>query len=424
MRALIWAFVERIVPRAASALVSLLLAIFLTPTAVGLYSWAIVVLMLVQNCTDVAARQTVMLHEGTASCDWFLARYRWVAGISGVVVMLGTVAVLVVAHPEARLAAAGLLPIIIVPAMSAYELTAVVSLQLSGRWHVVARAQGVAATASLLLTVPLVVVTHSLVAAATQAGLSEVLFAIFVTRRYRSAGLSAVRERHPGGPSTRQISREFSETAGYALLGWGQSQADRAAIGAFAGTSALGLYSISSSVGRSVGEAAANASATVARAQIGNLRTSASDALRGVMERSLIRSLIAVTACVLATIVGSELVLGPLLGPKWAKALAIVPMISASIIPTLIAWNVSSVLQVQGRMPHALVARSLGLAMAFPIAIVAAHSLSAAADLVVVRDALVAGLMLAAAGRAAPWRAAAFGAVLMAAVVVLAMYLG
>ena len=318
--------------------------------------------------------------------------------------MVVAVGVLYGLHPSERTAALALLPMALVPMFSAIELRAVVALQAAHEWRRFARAQAIAAVSSLGVTVPVVLVTRSLVAASLQAALSEFLFAVLTTRAVRQIGFVTRLPEDRFANARSRLLREYGAAVTYTVLGWGQNQADRVAVGFSAGTATLGAYSLATSLARSAGEAASNASVNVLRAQIGNVELHTDRALRTVAEASLKRSLGLLLVLVMLTVAGTEFAIRPVLGAAWRPALDVVPALSTGTIPNLVEWSTTSVLQAQGRLRRALPFKAIGILFALPIGIVAASSLQTAAWLALSRDVFVAVAMLICAGSAAPWK--------------------
>jgi O-antigen/teichoic acid export membrane protein len=198
------------------------------------------------------------------------------------------------------------------------------------------------------------------------------------------------------------VEREFKHVAAYSGLGWLQAQSDRVAVGAAAGPSILGVYSLAWSVARSIGDGLALSTANVLRASIATV--SSLEAVRSTSTALLGRALVLSTAIAAGISTVAILILEPLLPRAWDEALDIVPVLALSTIPTAIAWSLTVVLIQTGRVRMAVPIKTLGVLAAAPIAVAAMSSLTLAAWFAAGRE-LALMLMLAASGRdATPWR--------------------
>lgn len=417
---LAWSVFERVLPRAASALIMLVLAARLAPSVVGVYAWMVLALTLVQTVGDTAARQTAVVHDGTVAGARFIGRFRvWSATVGGAVLAAVVVTLAVTQAGEDRWQAIALAPFALVPTASAAGLDALVRMQRSGRWKDIAANQAWSSTASLLCSVPTLLVTGSLLASALQALLAEAGFAVLNRRR-------AARPAPPvdtGGRAAEPaggVFHDYLHTALFALLGWGQGQTDRLSIGALAGGERLGQYAFAMSLSRSIGDAVALASINVLRPVLAEAAVGGRGSeIVPLAEASLRRSLALAVAAAVATSVGAQLVVAPFLASDWDPALALVPVLALAVAPAVVAWSVTAILQVERRMRWASPVKAVGVLLSLPIGVVALHDLQLAAWLVNVRELIVMALLLLAARHRAPWRGAllALGVVVIGAAV-------
>ncbi|ROR82425.1 Membrane protein involved in the export of O-antigen and teichoic acid [Plantibacter flavus] len=402
---LAWSVLERVLPRAASALIMLVLAARLAPSVVGIYAWMVLALTLVQTIGDTAARQTAVVHAGTASGALFIGRFRvWSAVIGGALLAVVVVALLLTQAAQDRWQVLALAPFVFVPAASAAGIDALVRLQRSARWKDIASNQAWSSTCSLLCSVPTLLVTESLLASALQALLAEAGFAILNRRR-------AARLERPADTGTRRpeltggVFRDYLHTALFSLLGWGQGQTDRLSIGALAGGARLGQYSFAMSLSRSIGDAAALAAINVLRPVLAEAaRDGRGSEIVAVTEASLRRSLALTVVAAVATTIGVHLFVAPFLADDWNPALALVPVLALSVAPSVVAWSVTAVLQAESRMRWASPIKAVGVLLSLPVGVVALTDLQLAAWLVNARELIVMALLLLAARHRAPWR--------------------
>jgi len=417
---LAWSVLERVLPRAASALIMLVLAARLAPSVVGIYAWMILALTLVQTVGDTAARQTAVVHDGTASGARFIGRFRvWSAVVGGALLSVVVMALLLTQAEQDRWQALALAPFVLVPAASAAGIDALVRLQRSGRWKDIASNQAWSSTCSLLCSVPTLVATGSLLASALQALLAEAGFAVLNRRRAARLGRGADTGTRPS-ELTGGVFRDYLHTALFALLGWGQGQTDRLSIGGLAGGSRLGQYAFAMSLSRSIGDAAALAAVNVLRPALTEAaRDGRGSEIVAVTEASLRRSLVLAVVAAVATSIGVELIVAPFLADDWDPALALVPILALSVAPSVVAWSITAVLQAESRMRWASPIKAVGVLLSLPVGLVALQDLQLAAWLVNARELVVMALLLLAARHRAPWRGAllALGVVLVGAAV-------
>ncbi|HXH36679.1 MAG TPA: hypothetical protein VNJ54_20050 [Plantibacter sp.] len=419
---LAWSIVERVLPRMASALVMLVLAAVLTPEIVGVYAWMVLSLTLVQTVGDTAARQTAVIHAGTIAGARFVWRFRVATTLAGGAALAIVVLMLLLTQDEPmRWQVVALLPFVLVPGCSALGLDALVSLQLAGRWRDIASAQAVSSLASLCCSIPTLLLTQSLLASALQATLAELGFAL-LNRRRAARLLRDTTETvipapvAPGAPAdgepnhvapVRSAARDYLHTAVFALLGWGQGQTDRLSIGTLAGTAQLGQYSFAMSLSRSIGDAAAVAAVNVVRPVLAEAaRTGRRSEAARIAEGSLRRSIPLAALAAVVTTAAVQLGVAPFLGASWDPALALVPILSLAVVPSVVAWTITAILQADDGMQWASWIKAIGVVLSVPIGIVALTDLQFAAWLVSGRELLIMGLLLLAARRQAPWRGA------------------
>lgn len=378
MFAISLSFAERLIPRVASAIVMLLLAIYLSPTEVGIYASLLIGLTLVQAISDGAIRQIAVGAVGFPKGERFLRQYTRVASLAGTLVMMGIYGLVVWSSAPADKSQAALLaPVVLVPFAAAIRTRGLALIQSHGDWGLLARLQAVASGASLAISVPTLVLTESLLASALQLVMAEALFTVGVLTRSKRIVPSPAAGEGFGGL------REFTHMSLYSLASWAQSQADRILLTWWAGVSRLGLYSFSSSIARAGADALSIATANVTRPYMLRTRDLTT------FERALYRSLAVALVTYTLTVAGTYFVLDPLLAPVWDESLQAVPVMALSVFPTVVAWSLTSVLTAHGRVAWATPIKVGGMILAVPIALAAVHSIEAAAWLVVLREILV-----------------------------------
>lgn len=372
---------ERVLPRASSALVAILLAYATSPDIVGIYTWLTLGVTLYLSVADGAARQVAVLAWRSSTGLDLIKRYARIAGPSGLLV-LSLVAIIVGALTGRWDLIASASPIIFVPLVNVRSVAATALMQVSGQWRSLALIQSVAAASSLVASVPLLLATASLLGPALQLLLTEAIFTFLVRRKVRLTGLN---ERAASLTEGERLGGAFAHLSAQAALGWVQGQADRLLLGGFAGTSALGSYSLALAIGRNPGDAVSMATANVARSAVVG-EASLHDA-RAILDKLLVRALAAAAVLVTLLILAVQLILPLLLNTDlWGQSIAAAGPILLSMIVTVYAWSVSPVLVQFGYGKALTYIKLVGLAFAPAVAIGAMWNLQIAAWLVLSRE--------------------------------------
>lgn len=377
-----------------------LVALFMPPSVLGAYTWVVLGLTLLQSAFDVAVRQVAVSALGSRAGDRFLTRYQWTFGTVGVLFTSAIIcALLLTQPPEIHDAILMLVPITFAPVAMAAGTKAVARLQRAGRWKTLASAQTVAVLASLAISLPLLVLTRSILGSAIQLMAVEVVFALAAFWSGRSLTTGSPWGARP--PNSSEIRTQFRDASTYSTLGWGQGQSDRVLVGFFAGIAKLGQYNLAWSVSRSLGDAVVNATVNVVRPKILEAGPSESNVAA---EKLLMRASFLIFGTIVLTILGTHLVLRPILGDRWSDALTAVPIMALCTIPQVFAYSATVYLTRSGRLRIGVAPKILGVIMALPIALLAISSLSLAAWLSVLREVLVMIWLVLAVGPAFPRR--------------------
>lgn len=399
MKALAWAFVERLLPRIASALVMLIFAAATNPTIVGSYAWMVVALTGVQSIFDAAVRQVAVGAVQTENGMRFLRRYRIVFASAGPLILLSALFFVSLATADPVGTFFTLLPIAFAPVGTALATVALARLQMAGKWRAIALSQSSAVTTSLLVSLPLVLTTQNALGPALQALLAELFNAallVFLVRRVQIDIRTS---------DTTDLAKEFMAASWFAGLGWAQSQADRVLVGAVGGQRVLGLYSFSWSLSRNVGDALSYASVNVLRPQLLKLESTDTQRALSIFRQSLYRVNLLLVAVAIATFVGATWILPLILDQRWETVFTAVPIMSLSSFPLVAAWSLTPILVREGRLRAALFGKILGVAAAVPVGLAAAQDLTLAAWVALAREFLVLLCLAIASRRTVPARA-------------------
>lgn len=386
------------------------LAAFLTPEIVGVYALGILATTLYQAASDTAIRQIAVSAVGAESGQKFLRRYAWISTVAGMVFLSASlVAIYAFTPTEVSGQVVYLIPLVAVPGLMAGRVVAIARIQMAGKWRALATFQMIGTAASFAISVPVLLLTRSLLASSLQIVITELTFTLLSVKAARS--LPAAQET-PEECSHPPLGKEFGHLAMYSVLAWFQSQTDRVLMGPVAGSTALGLFSVANSVARSGGDAVSTSTANVLRPELLTNRDLTPRQIGERADRVLAKAVLISAGATAVTLLGIDLVLRPILSSQWDYALATARIISLTIIPTLFSWSMTVVLVAAGRTKWAAPIKFLGIPMAVPIAVVAAHSLLWAGAFVVVREVVLLALLIASSGGAYPGRSLRTGAAL------------
>ncbi|MFJ5693889.1 hypothetical protein ACIP9X_08555 [Arthrobacter sp. NPDC093125] len=382
-----------------------LAAIYVSPSVLGVYTWAILGLSLLQSAFDVAVRQVAVGALQTRRGLRFLKRYRQTFIIAGPAFLVFIIMLLLISQPAELYGSIWTLaPLILAPISMALATRSVAILQSAGEWKALASAQSKAVMASLAISLPVVLLTQSIAGCVLQVAVVEVIFALLVT-------LNARRTIIPSGTNAvtapPNISSQFSSASIYSTLGWGQGQSDRVLVGFFAGVARLGQYNLAWSVSRSLGDAIVNATINVLRPQILLSNATSDNTVKTLLDRA---SLL-IAGMIILTVAGTEIILKPVLGAEWFDALNAVPVMALCTLPQVFSYSATIYLTRTGKLRSGLQPKMLGLVLAVPIAFAAMFGLTFAAWLAVLREVLVMSWMVWLVRRELPlkslWQAAA-----------------
>ncbi|WIB11814.1 oligosaccharide flippase family protein [Curtobacterium sp. MCPF17_052] len=233
----------------------------------------------------------------------------------------------------------------VVPIANSYSIIPLGFLQRGEQWRRLANLQLTVSGLSLVVSVPVLFLTRSLLAASLQVLLAELLFAVFAHRAAARMGLPAHLETLTGGET---LAREFRHASWFFILGWLQGQADRILLGTIAGTAALGSYNLAMAVARNPGDAVSSSTANVLRVRLDQV--DGVPEVRVAADKLLTRASLLSAVLVVLLNLGTEFVLRPFLGGAWTKPLDAVYPASLSILLTTVTWSLAPVLMARGRL--------------------------------------------------------------------------
>lgn len=383
MTALLWAFVERIAPRVASALVTIVFAAVTSPTQVGYYAAMVLIYMIVHSSSDSAVRQIAVSAVQSRSGLSFLRRYsRWYAVIGPLFMLAGAGFLVATGAPLSIVLA--LLPMVLAPVAVASATVPTARLQHAGLWRRIALTQSAAVLTSCALAAPLVLLTHNPLGPAAQLGLSELIFALGLRRAAASVPLHLTAD-----PRPTDYRREFGSASAFSLVYWTQAQLDRVLVGLLAGPHVLGLYTFAWSLSRNLTDALGYAVVNVVRPVIVGGQVTSEQELRRLIGSAVRRGMVP-TLVVVAVTWFAALVVGPrVMSSAWDPAFRIVPLMSLCSVPMLVSLCVTPVLVVQERLHIGTVAQVVGAALSVGVALCATQSLMLAAWAALLRAVVV-----------------------------------
>ncbi len=403
MSHIIWSFVERSFPRVASAVLMLTLAALTSPDLVGIYAWAALALTLVSASSDAAVRQVIMTMFSSQASFEFFRRYRWTAAVAGTVAMLLVILALALSNldrPGTLGEVLNLLPMALVPAVLAWSVLHIGYLQLGNAWRTLAGTQFWAAFGSLLVTLPIMVATGSLLAVALQPLITEIIVALIARSNALRLNEAEFIRNIPNRPTGNN---EYWHATVLSVLGWFQSQADRLMVGLIGGTTLLGFFTPGWALGRTGAESLGLASANVMRSRMREVESATLPQQLKSISGPLTMSAIAGLGVAIITVILSEWVIGPILGEEWRVSIDAASILAVSTPATAVSWSVTAALAGRGRLKWGSPSKLVGIAMSVLVAVAALHSLEAAAWVVVAREWVVLFLVLIALKLGVPW---------------------
>lgn len=383
------------------------------PHSLGLYSWAILALSFYGALTDAPFRHIAVAYVGSSVGETFLRRYTLVAGAAGIVIM--TAACLAVANLVGNAGPVtnsflSLIPLALVPPAQALSMRPTTVLQLGGLWAKMSKYRTVASIFGAGLGIPLVLISRSIVGASIAVMASEVAYAAlvrFYARRNETPRRSEIAAHRIGYWST------WAHMSVYSVLGWLQAQAERGLLGLWAGTSALGTYSLGSAIGRSTGDAIGVSQATVLRVDLSTREAYSDDEIKDTVARNLRVVVPIAAASAVFVVLVTKFALAPLLGSEWAGALAMVPILALTGIPLAVGASSAPVHVQRGRARVTYIAPALCLVFAPVVGIAATTSLSLAAWTVLAKECVLALTQSILMGKVAPWREVGLAALVL-----------
>jgi O-antigen/teichoic acid export membrane protein len=390
------ALIERMAPRLTAAGTLFLFAAVASPYDVGIYNWVALAYTAFQAIFELPIRH-VLIEVLKDPRSQLLRVYQFVAPAAGAAMITATVGLLYATGTAGGPEFFFLLIMGLAPIFTTMNLRFLGALQASESWRTLALGQLLASLGALVLVLPLLLVTHSVGAVASQPVISEALFYLWCRRAATSAPTVLLGRPHVA------LGRTFANMAAYSGLGWLQGQSDRVLIGAFAGPSTLGTFSVASALARSLGDPLASSTANILRARIGTGASSLD--VRRTADSILQKALWLATGAVALSVVATELIARPILSDSWAPALEIVPILALSAVASPLTWSGSVLQALTGSAHRSFWAPTIGLTFAPVIALVAVTDLQFAAWLVVAREFVVALVSFTTVRRVAPWRA-------------------
>jgi len=410
----IWATAERVIPRGLVAVTTIVAAAATDPFAMGIYSWAVLAATFFGSLTELPMRQLAIAHVGSRSGRGLMRRAALITGFAGSGFMLLSIFLISGFSEDRNSTFFSLVPLIGVPAALAAAVQSTAQLQRVGLWGQISSVRFGSSLVAAAIGVLITLATESIVGASIAVTLSELLYAIFIGIAARRRNAAQPLSDSGDGVPVSVFWSSFRHMALFGSVGWLQSQSERCLIGIWAGTGALGLYSLAYAAARSAGEAIATSQANVLRVDLLAGRVRSDSDIRAVLGRTLRLELLLISGAAVAAVFGSRYALAPFLGPEWESALQMVPILVISTIPVAIATSSAPVHMQRGRSRVAFVAPTICLAFAPVVALAAVSSLTLAAWFCLLRECVLALIQSVLMMRATPWREVGLAAGLVA----------
>ena len=403
----IWATAERLIPRAVVAATTVIAAAVTDPFSMGLYAWGVIAVTFLGTLTEWPLRQCgVALIDSDNGRKLLRDSAQWAAGLGALLILcaLCAIAGLTTGHPVGA-AFISLAPLILVPVAQCFAVEPTAVLQRVGLWAKISLSRALASILSIAIGIPITLATKNIIGASVTVAAAEFAYAIFsrlVALQHESASTA------PLGESNQEAVANFGKTlrhtAAFAAISWLQGHADRGMLGAWAGTTALGIYSLGSAMGRSAGEAISASQLSILRVDLIANRARSDEEIRAILGRHLRSALILSMVGAVATLMLAHVLLRPLLGPQWNEAFQIVPILVLTSFPLTIAASSTAVHIQRNKSKILFVAPTICLAFAPAIALAAITSLESAAWIYLSRECALAAIQIFFMGRATPWR--------------------
>lgn len=407
----VWAALERIIPRGLLAGSTITAAFVTDPYAIGLYTWAALALTLLSALTDTPIQHVSIISIKSLSGRRFLRRYEYLSAVLGVLFIAASIWLIsaFAGHESVQKGFVSLWPLILVPLARSFSARPTAELQYSDSWRSVMLCRFYGALIGAGIGLPLVLVSKSIFGACTTLAVSEISYTLFTLAATRARG-SLLRI-----PSSDQSAADtqppafrnwptYRHMAMFSTFGWFSGQLERVLLGAWAGTSALGAYSLGIAIGRSAGDAIAASQPGVLRAELARVGAENDEQLRKLLGANVRGGLYLTVGNAFAVVLGSVFVLPLLLGPEWNSALQMAPILALSAIPAAVAQSTAPVF-IQMRKAHlSYIAPAILLVFAPVVAWMAIESLVSAAWVALLRECMLAAIQALILGRATPWR--------------------
>lgn len=312
-----------------------------------------------------------------------------------------------------------LAPLVFVPLARAIAIQPTAVLQHQESWRRVSAYRITGAVMGATIGLPIVLATRSIVGASTAWMTSEITYTLIICMslalKKKSAGRQSVlTPSDDGGGRTIGYWSTYVHMALYSTLGWLQGQSERVLLGMWAGTSALGAYSLGTAIGRSAGDAIALSQPVVLRVDLSRSEPTSDCEIKRILGRNIRGGLLLTVASAIAVIIISVYLLPPLLGPSWSTALRMGPILALSAIPLAISASSAPVHIQMGKARIAYIAPAISLLFAPVVAVGAINSLTLAAWIVLLRECVLALMQSVLMRRAAPWREVSLALVIVA----------
>lgn len=386
MQGRIWATFERLVPRGVVAASTMCAAIVTDPHSLGLYSWATLSLTLFGAFTDGAISHLATVFAQTHKGRAFLRRYMLAVGALGVLWMTVSLAIVAsVFGGDSDIADfLPLMPLAFVPLAQALAVQSAADIQREELWRKLSLFRAVGAAVGAAVGIPLVFAFRSVVGACAAMLISEAVYTLLV-RSYahinlRATSLAGAEDGH------RSQWTMYRDVMQLVVFGWLQGNLERGLLGMWAGTSALGIYTLGSAVARSAGDAISIAEANVLRVRIDRTNSASDREIRLLYGRNIISGMFITTTSAAIVTALSLGALPHILGPQWTAATEVIPIISLSAIPLTIAVCSTPVHVARKNSRILYIAPATCLLFAPFVALAAMSSLTLAAWIVLFRE--------------------------------------
>lgn len=377
-----------LIQRGVSSVVVLIMAVFTTPSVVGLVSAATLLVTLYQAAFEAPVRQSgYRALAGSSSDRASLVRVLRVGGlVGGLIVGLSIYFVLLWQNAsgwEYIVILYGVIPLIV-----SWYLVSLLSAQAEGLWATIVYCRLASVFGAALIAVPVLIWFDPVVGVVLQAVLSELLFALPI----RALNHSAV-ARGRGWSLSDGYMRDVRQTSALSLFGWMRGQSDRLWLLVLGGAAVLGSYSVAYALARSAPDAGLVGLTNLYRANLAKCGFD-NESIRRQLRSQVVR-VMALSWSGLLLAVGAAFAVRFLWRTSaWSGSSYVVPILAFSVFASSMSWTLNATLNHTGESRSVYWIQWFEIALSAVVGVLLARSIFVGSVAVCVREVVGSVLVL------------------------------